>query len=208
MKSDVRSGNGAAGLGVDHPGVADHLRVDVPVGRHQAADQLQAGIQLLLRPAGQVAVEPADARGIGNQAVLSLDAPARAPFAEPAHERVGNLARQGFPGLVVLVRENFVELGNAEMGQVDQAGRVVDDQADGHAAARVDDRDTRGRLRRPCAGRLCLRGSAVIKKAAGGEQPRREAWPVVRKKWRRLADGITTSKLLSDGKFSRRMITP
>ena len=41
-----------AGLRIDDAGVRDHLGVDVPVRHHQRADELQAVVQLALRPAG------------------------------------------------------------------------------------------------------------------------------------------------------------
>ena len=66
-------GVGPAGFDVDDPGVADHLRVDVPVGHHQIANELEAVVKLLLRPARQVAVEPADASRVGHDCVLALD---------------------------------------------------------------------------------------------------------------------------------------
>ena len=43
---------------------------------------------------------------------------------------------------MVLVGKDLVKLGNGEVGEVHQAGRVVNDQANGHAAAGVDDCDT------------------------------------------------------------------
>ena len=150
MKSDVRSGYG-------RPVLVSITQVWLTIsgwmsqlGVIKRAHQLEAGVELLLRPAGQVAVEPAHAGGVWDQAVLSLDAALGAPLAESSHERVGNLARQGLPGLVILVRKDLVELRNAEVGQVDQAGRVVNDQADGHAAAGVDDGNARGGFRWAC----------------------------------------------------------
>ena len=120
------------------------------LGVIKRADQLEAGVQLLLRPAGQVAVEPADAGGIGNQAVLPLDAPCCAHHSPNRRTNASGISRGSvFQGCVILVGENLVELRDAEVSQVDQAGRVVDDQADGHATARVDDRDTGRRFRRP-----------------------------------------------------------
>ena len=112
------------------------------------AHQVQAGLQLLPRPARQVAIEPADAGRIGNDAVLPLDPVLVTPLAELPHEGVGDLPRQGLPGLAVLVGEDLLELRNAEVSQVHQAGRVVDDQADRHAIAGVEHADPgRGRCR-------------------------------------------------------------
>ncbi len=107
-------GEGPAGLRVDDPGVADHLGVDVPVGHHQRADQIEALVQLAARPAGQVAVEPADAGGVGDDAVLALDPLLVAPLAELADEGVGDLARERLPGLSVAVGEDLWNCGMAK----------------------------------------------------------------------------------------------
>ena len=81
---------------------------------------------------------------------LPLHAVVVAPLGELADEGVGNLARQGLPVLLVLVGKDLGELGDGEVGEVHQAGRVVDDHAQGHAVARVQipDAARRGRADR------------------------------------------------------------
>jgi len=127
-----------AGFGVDDPGVADHLRVDVPVGHHKLANKLEAVVQVLLRPAGKAAVQPADTGRVGDYAVLALDAVLAAPLAELAHERIGYLAGQASPVLLVPVRPGRGEVRDAEVSHVHKAGRVVDNQADRHAVLRIE----------------------------------------------------------------------
>src|SRR5690606_11934129 len=80
------------GREVDHPGMGDHLRVDVPAREQELADKLQALEELPARPAGKLAVEPADAGRIGDDAILSLHPVLAAPLPELAHEIVGDLA--------------------------------------------------------------------------------------------------------------------
>ena len=46
-----------------------------------------------------------------------------------------------FQGWRYSLGEDLLELGDAEVGQVHQAGGVVDDQADRHPVAGIDDAD-------------------------------------------------------------------
>ncbi|MHC4206187.1 MAG: hypothetical protein ACYSTT_16170, partial [Planctomycetota bacterium] len=130
-------GIGPAGFGVDDPRVANHLRVYVPVGHDKLADEFEAVVKLLLRPAGKTAVEPADTGRVGDYAVLALDAVLVTPLAELADERIWNLAGQAFPVLLVAVRPCRREVRYAEVGHVHKAGRVVDNQADRHPVLRI-----------------------------------------------------------------------
>src|SRR5262249_38951355 len=74
----------AAGAGIDDPGVGYHLGVEIPIQRKLVTQKPQAGIELILGPAGQVAVEPAHARRVGYDAVLAFDAVVAAPAGELA----------------------------------------------------------------------------------------------------------------------------
>ena len=135
--------NGSAGLEVDHARVGDHLGRDVPIGAIDFADELEALLQFFPWPAGQFAVEPADACGIGDETEFSLHALIGAEFPELAHERIGDLGRPVFPGLQVArtLRPGGAELGHAKLPHVHQAGRVINDKAKGHAGARIKNLD-------------------------------------------------------------------
>lgn len=107
--------------------------MDVPVGDHQFADEIEAGGDFAGRPAGEFAVETAHAGGVGDDAVLALDAVFGAPPAELADEIVGDLVGPRLPVAKVapvLSLEGRVELGHGELVEVHQAGRVIDDEAD------------------------------------------------------------------------------
>ena len=150
--------------------MAHHLGVDVPARGHERADQFHAGRQLGPGPTWQIAIEPADTGWVRNDAVFPFHSVPGTPLAKPAHERVGDLAGQCLPGLGILAREDLVELRNAEVSEVDQAGRVVDDQADRHAIAWVDHRDAGRRSGRPSAGELGARlGLAQAQGRSTGE---------------------------------------
>ena len=60
------AGEGPSGFDIDHAGVGDHFGVDVPVGHHQFANQAESFPQFAAGPAGQFAVQPANAGRIGN----------------------------------------------------------------------------------------------------------------------------------------------
>jgi len=151
---------GPAGFRVDNPCVAYHLRVDIPVGHHQLADELEAVVQLFLRPTRQESVQPADAGRVRDDAVLALDAVLAAPLAELANERIGYLAGQAFPVLLIPVRPCRREVRDAEVRHVHKAGRVVDNQADRHAVLRIEHGHIAG-LARPKAFGLGYDGSLV-----------------------------------------------
>ncbi len=136
-----------ARLRVDHAGVRDHLGMDVPVGHHERPDQLDACGEFPVGPSRQLAVQPAHAGRVRDDAVLAFHTVIGAPLAERADERVGNLHRPFTPlAQVALVRaaECGVELRHREPVEVHEARRVVDDEADRHAAARVEHRDAVG----------------------------------------------------------------
>src|SRR5439155_5874375 len=128
----------ATRLRVDHPGVGNHFRVEVPVRGHEFADQLEASVELLPRPARQVAVEPADAGRVGYDAELPFHSALATPLAELAQEGIRDLAGQLLPILLELVGKHIVELRDAEVGQVHEAGRIVDDKAYRYAVLRVE----------------------------------------------------------------------
>ena len=104
----------AACLGVNHPGVRDHLRMNIPIGQQEGSHQPQTVSEFALGPAWNVAVHPTGAGGIGNDAVLALDPVLMAPLAESADEGVGDLARQSAPVLLVAVGERLREVGYAK----------------------------------------------------------------------------------------------
>ena len=118
-----------------------------------------------------------------------FDSAVAAPFTEPTNEGIGNLARQCLPRLVILVGKDLLKLRDGEMSQIDQAGRVVDDQAYGVRDARVDHRDSIGRQGRRCAAFLG-EGLTVRKGPACRHcKPNLDAEasaPPSRKNWRRL----------------------
>ena len=134
--------------------------MDVPVGHHHRPDQVQAGLELPPRPAGQVAIEPADAGRIRDEAVLPLDPALVTPGGELPHEGVGNLPRQGLPRLAILVGEDLLELRYAEVSKVHETGRIVDDQADRHAIAGVEHTDPGRRAGGPWP-RILSRGTGL-----------------------------------------------
>src|SRR5262249_38233109 len=70
------------------------------------------------------------------------------------HEGVGDLAWQRLPVLAVLRGEDLGELGDGEVGEVCQAGRVVDDEGHRHATAGIEYLDSGGPSRGPRAGLL------------------------------------------------------
>ncbi len=152
-----------AGRQIDHAGMRDHFRVNVPVGDHQRAHQLDAVGELALRPAWQIPIESPDAGRVRHDRVLSLDPMFGAPGPEFAHEAVGNLYRPRPPvarvGLV-LPAERLVELRHREPIQIHEAGRVVDDEANRDLRRGVEHHDV-SRLDRSVAG--CLRRRAAGK---------------------------------------------
>ena len=72
MVAELISGMGRPVVEIDDPRVRDHFGMNVPVGYHQFADQLQAGAEFLAGPTGKFAVEPTDAGRVGDDAVISL----------------------------------------------------------------------------------------------------------------------------------------
>ncbi len=58
-------------------------------GIDQVADELEAVVQLLASPARHLAIDPADAGRVGDDAVLAFDAVLAAPLAELADEASG-----------------------------------------------------------------------------------------------------------------------
>jgi hypothetical protein len=138
---DVVSGSlriGPAGLDIDDPGVAYHLRMYVPVRQHEFADKLKAVVQLLLRPAGKATVHPADAGRVRDDSVLALYTVLMTPLAELAHERIGYLARQFFPVLLVPFRPGRGEVRDAEVCHVHKAGRIIYNETDRHPVLRIE----------------------------------------------------------------------
>ena len=148
-----------ARLEVDHPRVCDHLGVDVPVGCDAVAYELETRLEVGFRPARQQAVETSDAGRERNDAVLALDPVLAAPIAELADEVIGDLVRPASPVVAVAIRgvPRRGELRHGEAVEIHQASRVVDDQRDGNARARVDHLDRRV-LQRALAGGLGRRG--------------------------------------------------
>ncbi len=158
---------GPAGLEVDDPGVAYHLRMYVPVRQHEFADELKAVVQLLLRPAGKAAVQPADAGRVRDDGVLALYTVLMAPLAELAHERIGYFARQFFPILLVPVRPGRGEVRDAEVGHIHKAGRIIDNKTDRHPVLWIEHSNI-GSLSRPFALVLSHQRSAADNRSGAG----------------------------------------
>ena len=158
-----------AGRQIDHAGMRDHFRMDVPVGDHQRAHQLDAVGELAPGPAWQPAIESPDAGWVRHDRVLALDPVFGAPGPELAHEAVRNLYRPRSPvarvGLV-LPAKRLVELRHREPIQIHEAGRVVDDEADRDPRCRVEHHDV-SCLDRALAGRLRRRAASQPEDAGG-----------------------------------------
>ena len=154
---------------IDHARMRDHFRMNVPVGDHQRAHQLDAVGELAPGPAWQTSIEPPDAGWVRHDRVLAFDAVFGAPGPELPHEAVWNLDRPGSPvsrvGLV-LPAERLVELRHREPIQIHEAGRVVDDEADRDPRCGVEHHDV-GCLDRALAGRLRRCGAGQPEDAGG-----------------------------------------
>jgi hypothetical protein len=62
-----------------------------------------------------------------------------AELGELPDERVGDLPRQLAPVLLHAGRKDLGELRDAEVGEIDEARGVVDEEAEGHPPARIED---------------------------------------------------------------------
>ena len=156
------------------------------LGIIKRAHQFEARVQFLLGPARKVAVEPADTRRIGNHAVLALDPPGRAPFAEFAAQTSQEFRAVGSSTVACTRRKDLVKLRNAEVRQVDQASRVVNDQRRVGPAPPGSRRSRPGSPHRPRASFLhesaCTRR---LDKGTGKNNPEVTAAPVARRNRRR-----------------------
>lgn len=125
---------------VDHSRVSHHLGMDAPVASHQIANESNARADLFGRPAGYLAVQASDTRRIGNDTVLPFHPVRAAPLAELAHEIIRNLDGHLAPVLRVVLASapRRSKLRNREVIQVHQAGGIVDNERDWHAASRVE----------------------------------------------------------------------
>ncbi len=109
--------------------MANHLRMYIPVRNNYFADQLQTIFKFTFSPPGNKAVYPTCAGRVRNNTKLPFNPVFMAPLTKFPDKAIGNLTGKFPPILFILIRKYFRKLGDSIVSQVDQASRVIYNQA-------------------------------------------------------------------------------
>ena len=130
------------GFRVDHEGVRHHFRMNVPVGHHLFANDIQAVFKIGSRPSGEPLIDSSHARRIRHDAILAFDVSFTAPVSKLADEIIGNLTRKLAPVLEIAVWKDLSKLRDGKMSKVYQTRRIINDEAHRNPRLRIDNPDT------------------------------------------------------------------